>query len=477
MGKLSLAVDIGASSGRLIAGHLEEGVLKLEEIYRFENKIIKNQDQFCWDVDTLFMEIKKGMHECSKRGLEPDSIGIDTWAIDFVLLDEYDQPLTEAVSYRDPRTAGMMEEVFKVIGKEQLYLETGIQFLTFNTIYQLEALRRDRPEVLTRAKTFLMIPDYFNYLLTGKKSNEYTNATTTQLVNAFSKNWDADIIEKLGINKEIFQEIMPPGTVLGKLKKELAADFGFDLEVILPATHDTGSAVVAVPEVENTIYISSGTWSLIGVENRFPICVPKARQYNYTNEGGVDYRYRFLKNIMGLWMIQEVKRNYKDQYSFSELVALAREAADFHTIINVDDGRFLKPDHMIAEIQDYCTEKNMPVPETPGEIAKCIFVSLAESYQNAIHEIEEIFEQEFKTINVIGGGCQNEYLNQLIADKTGKVVIAGPSEATAIGNLAAQLMSLGEIGDLKEARTIIKRSFDLKEFTPSGSEVNEECAL
>lgn len=477
MGKLSLAVDIGASSGRLIAGHLEEGVLKLEEIYRFENKIIKNQDQFCWDVDTLFMEIKKGMHECSKRGLEPDSIGIDTWAIDFVLLDEYDQPLTEAVSYRDPRTAGMMEEVFKVIGKEQLYLETGIQFLTFNTIYQLEALRRDRPEVLTRAKTFLMIPDYFNYLLTGKKSNEYTNATTTQLVNAFSKNWDADIIEKLGINKEIFQEIMPPGTVLGKLKKELAAEFGFDLEVILPATHDTGSAVVAVPEVENTIYISSGTWSLIGVENRFPICVPKARQYNYTNEGGVDYRYRFLKNIMGLWMIQEVKRNYKDQYSFSELVALAREAADFHTIINVDDGRFLKPDHMIAEIQDYCTEKNMPVPETPGEIAKCIFVSLAESYQNAILEIEEIFEQEFKTINVIGGGCQNEYLNQLIADKTGKVVIAGPSEATAIGNLAAQLMSLGEIGDLKEARTIIKRSFDLKVFTPAGSEVNEECAL
>ncbi|MCS0654779.1 rhamnulokinase [Cytobacillus firmus] len=477
MGKLSLAVDIGASSGRLIAGHLEEGVLKLEEIYRFENKIIKNLDQFCWDVDTLFMEIKKGIHECSKRGLEPDSIGIDTWAIDFVLLDEYDQPLTEAVSYRDPRTAGMMEEVFKVIGKEQLYLETGIQFLTFNTIYQLEALRRDRPEVLTRAKTFLMIPDYFNYLLTGKKSNEYTNATTTQLVNAFSKNWDADIIEKLGINKEIFQEIMPPGTVLGKLKKELAADFGFDLEVILPATHDTGSAVVAVPEVENTIYISSGTWSLIGVENRFPICVPKARQYNYTNEGGVDYRYRFLKNIMGLWMIQEVKRNYKDQYSFSELVELAREAADFHTIINVDDGRFLKPDHMIAEIQDYCTEKNLPVPETPGEIAKCIFVSLAESYQNAILEIEEIFEQEFKTINVIGGGCQNEYLNQLIANKTGKVVIAGPSEATAIGNLAAQLISLGEIGDLKEARTIIKRSFDLKGFTPAGSEVNEECAL
>ncbi|USK38658.1 rhamnulokinase [Cytobacillus firmus] len=477
MGKLSLAVDIGASSGRLIAGHLEEGVLKLEEIYRFENKIIKNQDQFCWDVATLFMEIKKGMHECRKRGLKPDSIGIDTWAIDFVLLDKYDQPLTEAVSYRDPRTAGMMEEVFKVIEKDQLYLETGIQFLTFNTIYQLEALKRARPEVLTRAKTFLMIPDYFNYLLTGKKSNEYTNATTTQLVNAFSKNWDAGIIGKLGINKEIFQEIMPPGTVLGKLKKELAADFGFDLEVILPATHDTGSAVVAVPEVENTIYISSGTWSLIGVENRFPICVPKARQYNYTNEGGVDYRYRFLKNIMGLWMIQEVKRNYKDQYSFSELVELAREATDFHTIINVDDGRFLKPDHMIAEIQDYCTEKNLPVPETPGEIAKCIFVSLAESYQNAILEIEEIFEQEFKTINVIGGGCQNEYLNQLIADKTGKVVIAGPSEATAIGNLAAQLISLGEIGDLKEARTIIKRSFDLKGFTPAGSEVNEECAL
>ncbi|WP_368297514.1 rhamnulokinase [Cytobacillus firmus] len=470
MGKLSLAVDIGASSGRLIAGHLEEGVLKLQEIYRFENKIIQRNNQYCWDVDTLFTEIKKGIHQCGKLGLKPDSIGIDTWAIDFVLLDENDQPLTDAVSYRDPRTAGMMEEVFKKIGKEELYLETGIQFLSFNTIFQLEALKRNRPEILDRAKTFLMIPDYFNYLLTGKKSNEYTNATTTQLVNAFTKDWDGEILGKLGINKEMFQEIMPPRTVLGNLKDKLVSEFGFDLDVILPATHDTGSAVMAVPEVENTIYISSGTWSLIGVENRFPICVPKARQYNYTNEGGVDYRYRFLKNIMGLWMIQEVKRNYGDQYSFSELVELARKATDFNTVINVDDGRFLKPENMITEIQEYCTEKNLPLPETPGEIAKCIFISLAESYQNAVLEIEEIFEQKFKTINVIGGGCQNEYLNQLIADRTGKEVLAGPSEATAIGNLASQLMSLGDIGELKEARTIIKRSFELKKFTPASQE-------
>lgn len=477
MGKLSLAVDIGASSGRLIAGHLEEGVLKLQEIYRFENKIIQRNNQYCWDVDTLFKEIKKGIHQCGKLGLKPDSIGIDTWAIDFVLLDEKDQPLTDAVSYRDPRTAGMMEEIFKKIGKEELYLETGIQFLTFNTIFQLEALKRNQPEVLDRAKTFLMIPDYFNYLLTGKKSNEYTNATTTQLVNAFTKKWDGEILGKLGINKEMFQEIMPPRTVLGNLKDELVSEFGFDLDVILPATHDTGSAVMAVPEVENTIYISSGTWSLIGVENRFPICVPKARQYNYTNEGGVDYRYRFLKNIMGLWMIQEVKRSYGDQYSFSELVEFAREATAFNTVINVDDGRFLKPENMITEIKEYCTENNLPVPESPGEMAKCIFISLAESYQNAVHEIEEIFEQKFKTINVIGGGCQNEYLNQLIADRTGKEVVAGPSEATAIGNLAAQLMSLGDIGDLTEARTIIKRSFELKKFTPAKSGVNEECTL
>jgi rhamnulokinase len=467
MKKCCLAVDIGASSGRLIASHLENGQLKLNEIHRFENKIVRKDDQFCWELDRLFLEIKKGIKKCQGKGLKPESIGIDTWAVDFILLDENEKPLTNSVAYRDPRTDGMMDEVFKIIMKERLYLETGIQFQKFNTIYQLYSIKQNNPEILDKAASFLMIPDYFNYLLTGKKANEYTNATSTQLVNAFTKKWDDEILDQLGIKKEIFQEIHNPKTVLGTLKEDLVEEFGFDMKVILPATHDTGSAVISVPELDETIYISSGTWSLIGVENYFPICVTKALDYNFTNEGGIDYRYRFLKNIMGLWMIQEVKRNYQDQYSFAELVDLARQVQDFTSTVNVDDSRFLKPENMIEEIQRYCQETNQAIPTTPGEVAKCVYDSLVCSYQQAINQIEEIFERKFEKINVIGGGCQNEMLNQLIADTTKKIVYAGPVEATAIGNIVSQLMAVGEIEDINEARTIIKHSFEVKKFSPS----------
>ncbi|PFO06307.1 rhamnulokinase [Bacillus sp. AFS076308] len=472
MTKYSIAVDIGASSGRLILGYLENGLLKLDEIHRFENKIVKKGDSYCWEADKLFQEIKNGLKKCNELGIKPDSIGIDTWAVDFVLLDDKNQPLTEAVSYRDPRTDGMMEQVFEKIMKERLYLETGIQFQKFNTIYQLYSIRQNAPEILDQAKSFLMIPDYFNYLLTGKKANEYTNATSTQLVNAFTKKWDHDLLDLLGINKEMFHEIKTPKTVLGTLREELVSELGFDLQVILPATHDTGSAVIAVPEENETIYISSGTWSLIGVENYFPICVTKALDYNFTNEGGIDYQYRFLKNIMGLWMIQEVKRNYNNEYSFAELVDLAREAKDFRAIVNVNDDRFLKPENMIQEIMNYCVETGQPIPSTPGEVAKCVYDSLADSYQDAVHEIEEIFEKRFEKINVIGGGCQNEMLNQLVADITKKEVYAGPVEATAIGNIVAQLMALDEIEDIKEARTIVKKSFEVKKYLPTAPITN-----
>jgi rhamnulokinase len=470
--KYSVAVDIGASSGRLILGYLENGLLKLDEIHRFENKIVKKGDSYCWEADKLFQEIKNGLKKCKELGIKLDSIGIDTWAVDFVLLDEQDQPLTDAVSYRDPRTDGMMERVFEKIMKERLYLETGIQFQKFNTIYQLYSIKQNSPEILDKAKSFLMIPDYFNYLLTGKKANEYTNATSTQLVNAFTKKWDHDLLDVLGINQEMFQEIKTPKTVLGSLKEELVSELGFDLQVILPATHDTGSAVIAVPEENETIYISSGTWSLIGVENYFPICVTKALDYNFTNEGGINYQYRFLKNIMGLWMIQEVKRNYNNEYSFAELVDMAREAKDFKAIVNVNDDRFLKPENMVQEIMNYCVETSQSIPGTPGEVAKCVYDSLAVSYQDAVKEIEEIFEKRFEKINVIGGGCQNEMLNQLVADVTKKEVYAGPVEATAIGNIVAQLMALDEIQDIKEARTIIKKSFEVKKYLPTAPITN-----
>ncbi|MEH7130746.1 rhamnulokinase [Neobacillus drentensis] len=472
MTKYSIAVDIGASSGRLILGYLENGLLKLDEIHRFENKIIKKGDSYCWEADKLFQEIKNGLKKCKELGIKPDSIGIDTWAVDFVLLDENDQPLTEAVSYRDPRTDGMMERVFEKIMKERLYLETGIQFQKFNTIYQLYSIKQNSPEILDKAKSFLMIPDYFNYLLTGKKANEYTNATSTQLVNAFTKKWDHDLLDVLGINKEMFHDIKTPKTILGTLKEELVSELGFDLQVILPATHDTGSAVIAVPEENETIYISSGTWSLIGVENYFPICVTKALDYNFTNEGGIDYQYRFLKNIMGLWMIQEVRRNYNNEYSFAELVDRAREAKDFKAVVNVNDDRFLKPENMVQEIMNYCVETGQPIPSTPGEVAKCVYDSLAVSYLDAVNEIEEIFEKRFEKINVIGGGCQNEMLNQLVADVTKKEVYAGPVEATAIGNIVAQLMALDEIQDIKEARTIIKKSFEVKKYLPTAPITN-----
>ncbi|WP_186576797.1 rhamnulokinase [Aquibacillus kalidii] len=465
MTKCSLAVDIGASSGRLIAGYLIKGKLELQEVHRFANNVIEKNGHFCWDIDRLFQEIKKGIHVCKEKQLNPTSIGIDTWAVDFVLLDEKDQLLTDAVAYRDSRTEGMMEEVFKTISKERLYLETGIQFQKFNTIYQLYYLKLHHPEILKKARTFLMIPDYLNFLLTGKKENEYTNATSTQLINAFTKKWDKQLIEQLGLNSEMFQEIMTPTSEVGPLRKELVKEFGFNMKVLLPATHDTGAAVVAVPEVNDTIYISSGTWSLIGVENRFPICVTKALDYNFTNEGGLDYRFRFLKNIMGLWMIQEVKRTYDNQYDFSKLVELASESSTFRSKVNVDDDRFLKPENMILEIQKYCQETDQAIPSTPGEVAKCVFDSLADSYQRAIREIEEIYEKEFPTINVIGGGCQNEMLNQLIADTTNKEVLAGPVEATAIGNIVCQLISLGELEGIDQAREIVKQSFEMKKYT------------
>lgn len=461
-----LAIDIGASSGRHILGFIEDGKLKLEEIYRFSNGIKKVNNEYCWDLKNLFSEIKNGIKKCKEISKIPKSIGIDTWAVDFVLLDENEDILGNTVAYRDDRTEGLMEEVFKIIPKDMLYLYTGIQFQRFNTIYQLMAIKKKNPENLKKAKTFLMIPDYFNFLLTGKKVNEYTNATSTQLVNSFDRTWDENILDSLGINRDIFQEIKLPKTNLGNLRSELVEEFGFDMEVVLPATHDTGSAFISsVCNDDDSVYLSSGTWSLMGVENRFPICVPQSMNYNFTNEGGFDYKFRFLKNIMGLWIIQEVKRIYKDKYSFSELVVKAKEAERFKSFIDVNHDRFLNPEDMIEEIQTYCKETNQDIPKTPGQVAYCVFNSLGISYGESIKELEEIFEKKYERINVFGGGCQNELLNQLIADRTNKEVLAGPVEATAIGNIIAQLLSFNKIEDLREARKLIEESFEIKKYT------------
>lgn len=461
-----IAVDIGASNGNVYAGYLQEEKLLVKELHRFPNNLIEKNGSFIWDIDQLFKEIMKGIHKCTTHNLLPKSIGIDTWAVDFALLDENDQLLTDIYSYRDPRTDGMMEKVFHYISKEELYSLTGIQFQKFNTIYQLYSLKENQPDVLQNAKSLLMIPDYINFLLTGKKINEYTNATTTQLVHAQKKDWDERLIEKLGFNRDIFLEICPPKTILGSLLPKYKEQFGFDLKVVLPATHDTASAVLAVPEPDDdTIYISSGTWSLIGTEIKSPICTNEALKNNFTNEGGFENRYRFLKNIMGLWMIQEVKRLYMDKYSYEDLVNLAMESSHFSSIVDVNDVRFLKPKNMIEEIQNFCKETEQEVPITPGEIAKCIYASLVESYFLAVEQLENILQKQFHQINIIGGGAQNKYLNQLIANKTKREVIAGPIEATAIGNIVAQMIALGEISSVEEARRKIKNSFQIHTYT------------
>ncbi|MGL5693773.1 MAG: rhamnulokinase [Peptostreptococcaceae bacterium] len=459
-----LAIDIGASSGRHILSCFNNGKLELEEIYRFENGVKKIGNEYCWELDKLFLEIKNGIKECKKIGKIPKSIGIDTWAVDFVLLDENDNILGNTVSYRDDRTEGYMEKAFKKMSKEKIYEHTGIQFQRFNSLYQLLAIKDNDEEMLNKAKSFLMIPDYFNYLLTGKKCVEYTNATTTQLINAKTNNWDKEILDTFALNSKIFGEIKMPKTKLGSLKKELVEEFGFDIEVVLPATHDTGSAFMAAPVEEESIFVSSGTWSLLGLENDVAECGVDSLNYNFTNEGGYDYRFRLLKNIMGLWIIQEVRRCYDNKYSFAELVELARESSDFNSVVNVDDDRFLKPDNMVEEIKKYCKETLQSEPVNVGEMAYCVYNSLAQSYKRAIEELEAITQKEINHINIFGGGCQNELLNELIAKECNKEVLAGPVEATAIGNLVCQMIADGKISDLKEARKIIKASFDIKQY-------------
>lgn len=467
--KSRLAVDIGASSGRVMAGWTTGNNLELKEVHRFKNGATLKEGHFCWDIDYLYEQIKRGIKASVEQGLNPTSIGINTWAVDFVLLDEHDHRLTEAVSYRDARTDGIMEDVIDVYGKEALYERTGIAFQPFNTLYQLLAIKRYQPDILENAQTFLMVPDYLHFLLTGKKTNEYTNATTTQLMNAFSKKWDEDLLTEMGLPTHIFQDIHLPGTKLGPLKADLQRELGVSLDVILPATHDTASAIAAVPEWQTSLYISSGTWSLIGIENPFPICITKAMNDNFTNEGGVNYRFRFLKNIMGLWMIQEIQRLLPDKWSFADL-AKESQTSTYSGKVDVDQRRFLKPDNMIDEIQSACREADQEIPTSPGDLAKCIYESLAVSYEKAIKLIEETVERTYEQIHIIGGGSQNAQLNQMLADRTGKTVLAGPSEATAVGNLLMQWIAAGEIVSLEEGRLMIKQSFQVEEYQPQRSE-------
>ncbi|MBR5248903.1 MAG: rhamnulokinase [Lachnospiraceae bacterium] len=468
MGAYYLAIDIGASSGRHILCHMEDGKLVLEEMHRFYNGMSEKDGEMCWDFDALFKEIKTGLKKCNDAGKAPVSVGVDTWGVDFVLLDENDKVLGNTVGYRDERTTGMDEEVYKIIPEDELYARTGIQKAIYNTIYQLMAVKTKHPEYLEKAKTFLMVPDYFHYLLSGVKSNEYTEGTTSQLVSPETKTWDLELIERLGYPTEMFREIRMPGTVLGDLTPEVQAEVGFNCKVVLPATHDTGSAVLAVPSNNpDTVYISSGTWSLMGVERKEADCSPESKAHNFTNEGGYQYRFRYLKNIMGLWMIQSVKKELKEEkgldLSFGEICEEASKQT-IPSLVNCNDNRFLAPKNMIKEVQAACAESGQPVPETYGEIASVIYNSLAKCYGDTIEEIQEMTGKKYDSISIVGGGANAEYLNELTAKYTGRTVFAGPTEATAIGNLSVQMMANGELSDLASARDCIFESFAVKTY-------------
>lgn len=462
--KYYLAVDIGASSGRHILGWMESGKLRLEEVYRFKNGLTEKNGHLCWDLEGLYQEVLQGLKKCRSLNRIPVSMGIDTWGVDFVLLDKEDRILGDTVAYRDGRTKGMDARVYEVISEKELYSRNGIQKQLFNSIYQLMAIKEQQPEYLEQAEAFLMVPEYLNFRLTGIKINEYTNATTGQLVNAETRNWDFELLERLGLPTKIFGSLRMPKATVGSFSTEVKKAAGFNTEVVLPVTHDTGSAVLAVPaEDDDYIYLSSGTWSLMGIERLIPDCTEESRLLNFTNEGGYHYRYRYLKNIMGMWMMQSLRREFKRDYSFEDLYTLAGIGRYFSSVVDVNDEVFLAPKSMIGALQEYCRRTGQEEPETECELLYCVYNSLAVCYQKTVQEIERITHRVYRRIHVVGGGCQDRFLNRLLAERTGKEVYAGPVEGTAIGNIMAQMLKDGSYGDLPEARRNIAKSFDVKE--------------
>lgn len=460
-----LAIDIGASSGRHIIGQKQGGRIVETEVYRFKNGLCDRNGTLCWDLDRLFREIISGMKECKSRGLVPSTVSIDMWGVDFVLLSESGEILGNAVGYRDKRTADIPEMVYKTVSKRKLFDITGIRSNCINTIYQLIAIKEKTPEQLESAADFLMLPDYFVYLLTGNKFNEYTNASTTGLIDLKTNDWAYDLIDTLGIKKSIFRPVSMPGTFAGTFKKEIAEQVGFDCNVVLAASHDTASAVMAVPSVaKNIMYISSGTWSLMGIESLTPMQDDCFMNDGFTNEGGIDHRYRVLKNIMGLWMIQNVKAELGDKYSFAELCSQAAENSDFPSTIDALDNRYLSPASMIDEIKAGCKDSCLPVPSTPGEISAVVYNSLAKCYAESADQLEKYTGNRYDTINIIGGGSNAVYLNEITARISGRKVLAGPAEATAIGNLINQMIFSGEFDSLNEARSAVKASYDIKQY-------------
>lgn len=467
-----LAFDYGASSGRSILGTYDGSNLDLKETHRFTSDPVMMNDCFQWDFLRLFFEMKNGIIKSVNAGHKDiASIGIDTWGVDFGLLDSKGSLLGNPYHYRDTRTEHMIEKANSIIPLSEIYAHTGIQIQKFNTLYQLLAMKEEKSVLLENAETMLFMPDLFNYFLTGEKLSEYTITTTSQLYNPVENRWATEMLDKLGIPTKILTDVISSGTKIGGLTKRICAELNVSsIPVIAIAEHDTGSAVVSVPFAEKgSAFLSSGTWSLLGVELDKPLINKKTLALNFTNEGGFNNTTRFLKNIMGLWINQECKRHWEkmgEVISFDNLDAEALASTPFASIINVDDDVFYSPNNMPIKIQEYCKKTGQHVPQTKGAIVRCIMESLALKYRQAIEGLEDILGYRIPSLNIVGGGCKNVILSQFTANAINRTVFAGPIEPSAIGNLSAQLISLGELKSLDQARNMIRNSFPIKVYEP-----------
>ncbi len=471
-----LAFDFGASSGRAMLAKFDGEKITLEEKHRFANDPVLVNGGFHWDALRLFHEIKQGILKCQNSGDgDIDGIGIDTWGVDYGLLDENDKLLGNPYHYRDTRTDGMFDEAFNLVAKEEIYNKTGIAFNWFNTLFQLLAAKLSNDVALKNAKTLLFMPDLFNFFLTGVKKNEYTIASTSQMFDSKTHTWATELLDKMGLPTDIFADIIYPGNLVGTLRPELSEELGVgEIPVFAVASHDTGSAVASVPVEgdEDFIYISSGTWSLMGVELKEPNITADALKYNFTNEGGVNKTVRFLKNIMGLWLIQESKRQWEREgevLSFNELEAQANAATPFESFIDPDYPAFQTPGNMPKRIREYCEKTGQKVPETKGEIIRCIAQSLAFKYRETVEGMEDVTGKKYNVINIVGGGIKDKMICQFTANATKRTVSTGPVEATSIGNVIVQGIACGAIADLAEGRKVVRNSFDIAKYTPVDS--------
>ncbi|MCC3371755.1 rhamnulokinase family protein [Cohnella sp. REN36] len=475
-----LAYDLGAGSGRALLGRLTDQGIETEELHRFPNDPVQVGDRLHWDILRLYHEMKQGLLKTKHRGVEVHSLGIDSWAVDFGFVGAGGELLGNPYHYRDRHTEGAMERLFAEIPPEDVFGRTGIQFLPFNTIFQLYALKRANHPVLRETERFLMIPDLLRYFLTGEMQSEFTNATTTQLYNPTLGGWDKDLLAKLGLPASWFGPIAQPGTLVGALRPSLTEELGVGaVPVYAVAEHDTGSAVAAVPALDRSFaYLSCGTWSLMGTEVERPVIDERARALNFTNEGGVNGTFRLLKNIMGLWILNETRRAWEragKSYAFPELVKLAGEAPPLAVFIEPDDEAFLHPGDMPGAIRDYCVRTGQRPPEAPGAVARCILESLALKYRYVLELTEMLSGQSFGGLHMVGGGIQNALLCQWSADAIGKPVWAGPAEGSAIGNLAVQWIARGELSDIWEARRVIRDSFPVAVYEPRAREAWDDA--